>query len=212
MHPQLLLRLALLLVFLTAFPALTEAQIKQPGAHARYSVELEPHVLSMWNRGPLGYRGDGYGIGGRVSIPLFHNGPIDRINNNMAIGFGLDYVHFGYDDDRWCRVNDPAWCGRRWNIDADVFWLPVALQWNFFVHRRVSVFGEVGFAIQHISADRVRPCGPMDPESYCVEHYRDTDFFEPLFSPGARFHLTDTITLTGRIGFPHLTLGASFLF
>jgi hypothetical protein len=40
--------------------------------------------------GAPGPDSEGFGAGFRASIPLFHNGPIDTINNNMAITFGFD--------------------------------------------------------------------------------------------------------------------------
>ncbi|HEU5073550.1 MAG TPA: hypothetical protein VFU02_05245, partial [Polyangiaceae bacterium] len=68
------------------------AQIKQPGAHLNYSAELEPQGVLQWD-GPSGFD-EGLGVGFRAAIPLFHNGPIEKINNNMAIGFGFHWAFF----------------------------------------------------------------------------------------------------------------------
>ena len=92
------------------------------------------------------------------------------------------------------------------------FWLPVALQWNFFVHKRISVFGEAGLAIVHTNWSWARPCPPGSAAPVCEYRVSDTDFLNFVFYPGARFMLSDTVGLTLRIGYPHLTAGASFLF
>jgi hypothetical protein len=181
------------------------AQIKQPGSHPRYGFELEPHLTVEWDGGPSYYGREGVGLGLRASIPLFHNGPIDKINNNMAISFGLDWVHFSYDRARTCREFRDFYCD---DFDANAFWLPVTLQWNFFVHKRISVFGEVGLAIVHENYSWARPCAG----GFC--EYRDsaTHFPRFVFYPGARFMLSDSIGITVRLGYPHLTAGVSFLF
>jgi hypothetical protein len=197
----------LLLAIVLARPA--AAQVKQPGAHPRYSFELEPHLTVQWDGGgPAYFGGEGVGVGLRGSIPLFHNGPIDTINNNMAITFGLDWVHFGYDRVRACRDFNNFYCDG--DYSANSFWLPVALQWNFFVHKRISVFGEVGMALVHENWSWARACN--SPTGYCDYRASDTSLLNFVFYPGARFMLSDTIGITLRIGYPHLTAGVSFLF
>ena len=66
-----------------------QTQVKQPGAHPIYAVELEPHLLVQHSHD---WHGDdeGIGIGIRASIPIIDNGPIRTINNSLAIGFGLE--------------------------------------------------------------------------------------------------------------------------
>jgi len=186
------------------------AQIKEPGAHPHYAVELEPHLTVAWDRGPHDFADDGIGAGLRASIPFFHNGPITTINNSLAITFGIDWVHFGYDHARACRDFPEPFCDDH-DYSANAFWLPVAVQWNFFVHRRISVFGEVGLALVHERWSWARPC-PGAPGSLCDYTDSDTDFAEPIFYPGARFMLSDNFAFTLRLGYPHLTLGASLLF
>ena len=195
-------------VSLLAHPAL--AQVKEPGAHPHYSVELEPHFVFGWAGAPHHFSDDGVGIGLRASIPLFHNGPITSINDNMAITFGIDWLHFGYDYDEWCHDYPGPGCDNR-DFSANAFWLPVAVQWNFFVHRRISVFGELGLAIAHERWSYARPC-PDDHNVLCDYSDTHTDFAELVFYPGARFMLSDNFGFTVRLGFPHVTLGVSFLF
>ena len=208
MSHKLVGRLLVVLVGLLARPA--QAQIKEPGAHTHYSVELEPHVTLGWAGAPAHYADEGLGLGLRASIPIFHNGPITTINNNMAITFGVDWLHFGYDHDVACRDLPGPDCETH-DFYANAFWFPVALQWNFFVHRRISVFGEVGLAIVHERWSWGRPC-PGEPGSYCDYTDTHTHFAEFIFYPGARFMVSDNVGFTIRVGFPHITLGASFLF
>lgn len=111
---------ALFLVSVTwGSPAKAENLIKRPGAHNHYAFEIEPH-LNLY-----GYHGSKatIGPGVRVSIPFMHNGPLDNINNNMAISFGMDtyFPSGGYG-----------------------VALPVAAQWNFYFTDIISVLGEVG--------------------------------------------------------------------
>src|SRR6516165_1947675 len=72
----------------TLAPAAARADdtIKRPGDHPHYSVELEPHVLIGWAANYYYGSDDGFGVGGRVSINLTHDGFIEKINNSVAIG------------------------------------------------------------------------------------------------------------------------------
>lgn len=116
--PSLAIALFLGLVW-TPSRARAEGLIKRPGAHNHYAFEVEPHLnLYMYN-GSKAHVGPGV----RVSIPFMHNGPIDTINNNMAITFGMD-TYF-----------PPGGYGVA---------IPVAAQWNFYFTDIVSVLGEVG--------------------------------------------------------------------
>jgi hypothetical protein len=182
------------------------AQIKQPGAHPQYSVEIEPHLLLQWANRPWG--NEGWGPGVRVNVPLMHNGPIDTINNNMAIGFGFDWAHFG----DLCRY----WWGRRWNdrprdldCSADVFWFPVVLQWNFWLTPVISVFGEPGLAIEHTRFRWEAYCEGSVTRT-CDYDGSDTDL-ELVFWGGARFMFSDSVGATVRVGTPYISAGINFL-
>ena len=99
-----------------------ENLIKRPGAHNRYKFELEPHLGFWWG---WGNRDDlDFGPGIRASIPFMHNGPIDTLNNNIGISFGLD-TYFP-------------------NGDLVIISSPVAFQWNFYFTDVISVLGEAG--------------------------------------------------------------------
>jgi hypothetical protein len=182
-------------------PSVTFARsiIKNPGEHPRYSVELEPHFVVDW-AGTPGPHDEGFGLGLRAAIPLFHNGPISKINNNMAISFGLDWT-----------LADHA-CGARaidWNDECEIhsYRFPIVLQWNFFLTDIISVFGEPGFAIVHYRWDTWERCWAP---GYCDHDGHETEL-SPAFWGGARFLFTDNIGFTVRLGYPSLTAGVSFL-
>lgn len=185
------------LLFFTAcsllLPERAEAQIKRPGAHPRYSLELEPHLLVQHDDDWLA-DDEGIGPGVRLSIPFLDNGPIPTINNNMAIGFGVDWAFYNQ-----CRRFDEDDC------DVNMLWFPVVVQWNFFFTPVVSVFGEVGGGIVYRSADRDVGCLGNN----CDE--TDLDLFRPLFFGGGRFLFSETVGLVVRLGTPYVSIGATFL-
>src|SRR6186713_1365744 len=123
--------------------------IKQPGNHADYVFEAEPHLLIA----PF----DDFrpGVGFRGTFSIVRNGFISSINNSVGIGIGAD----------WSK---------------DHFRIPIVMQWNFWLSRNWSVFGEPG--------------GLIDFEKKPKPH--------PAFYAGGRFHFTERITLTMRVGHP----------
>lgn len=110
------------------------------------------------------------GVGFRGTVSILHNGFVKTINNSIGITFGLDYADKGV-------------------------WIPVAMQWNFWLSRNWSVFGEPGAAI------RVGEGGHV--------HHENLDWL--AFWAGGRYHFTDRVTLTLRVGTPTLSVGVSFL-
>ena len=187
------------------------AQIKEPGHHPKYSVELEPHFLAQWS-GP--YWGEaGIGAGVRASIPIIDNGPVTTINNSFAIGFGLDWAHFG----STCWDWGGPWVGpgprpprpanfADYNCYGNSFWFPVVAQWNFYFTKVISVFGELGLGIEYATWGASYPCGG----AICNPTGHDL-YFDPLFFAGPRFTLSDAFAITVRVGFPYVSVGASFL-
>jgi hypothetical protein len=160
-----------------------EAQmvIKNPNDHPEYRAELEPHgVLSIWRR-RYGWYGRGgrtigtvdAGLGFRASIELADPAFIPKLNNTVAITFGLDLTS--------CRF-----CPRDFSI-----WSPVAMQWNFFLTRKWSVMGELGLLT-------------VTDGFY---HDIDIDFYGAV---GGRFHFSDDVSLTMRLGWPFISVGVSF--
>lgn len=89
------------------------------------------------------------------------------------------------------RVNDSVGVGFGVNWLKNEQWVvSAAMQWNFWLSENWSVFGEPGFAVH---AKKKEP-----------------DFW-PSFGAGGRFHFTQNITLTMRVGFPVFSVGVSFL-
>jgi len=193
----------------TARPAAAQNTIQKYGARPSYGVELEPHLALGWIDPPGYGTGQGLGLGGRATFEIVGHGFIPSINNSVGIGVGLDYIHY-YGDGTGPRgtctqfVDAPAGThvctqvnGGRNGDDSDYLWIPVVLQWNFWLARRWSVFGELGAALR-------------------LQDMKDLEF-SPLISwAGGRFHVTDNTTLTLRLGIPfvltpYVTFGVSFL-
>jgi hypothetical protein len=176
------------------------AQIRSPRSHNLYGVELEPHLVVQWADEPW-WDDTGVGVGFRASIPVLANGPIDSINNSLAVGFGLDWAHF----DGCGPFNDVC--------DANDFWIPLVLQWNFYLTRSISLFGEFGLALQYSTLDWDGPvpgnCARINGVDICNDDVDDLDI-ELVLWLGARFSLSENVALTLRLGTPSLLLGVSF--
>jgi len=172
--------------------------IKSPGDHPNYSVEMEPHLNVGW--AARGYSGSSaaFGAGARFSIPIVHNGFISSINNSVAISFGLDYLRYG------CNVrfvNSDFDCGSSYLL------FPVAMQWNFWLTPKFSVFGEPGLYIYHGFFDDIC-AGPGNARFCSTPTQTSVDF---LLHAGGRFHFNDTVAITLRLGYPTISFGVSFL-
>jgi len=190
------------------------AQIKSPGAHPSYGVEVDPHLILGWADHYWGHK-NGWGVGGRFTVPIIEQGPISKINNSMGIGFGVDWVHF----------SDQCW-GYYWHGDyygpyagedctANTLWFPVVLQWNFWLTKVISVFGEPGLSIVHRSWDWYQPHCPGSLSGWygwCKTHDSETDLEPLVMFGGARFLFSDSAGLTVRLGWPYASVGASLLF
>jgi hypothetical protein len=166
----------------------------------RYQVELEPHLVLQWTRGPY-WNDDGVGVGFRASVPILADGLIRDFHDNLAVSFGLDWSHFG-DCGRW-----GGGCG------SDAFLIPIVLQWNFFVTDWLSLFPEFGLAIEHArwvwDGPLPRDCdGPKAGPGVCRDGSATNVELVVWF--GARFTLARTIALTVRLGTPSVLFGVSF--
>lgn len=172
-----LLAASLVLAAVIAAPADAKADdviIKRPGAHPRYGLELEPHLLlGVSGRFRERDRNDGaVGLGVRGTLILVDNGFVSTINNSVGLGVGLDFVPHN---------------------SGTVLLIPVVMQWNFFLSKNWSVFGEPGAAVYSGTG-------------------RDGLVLDPILEAGGRFHFSDSVTLTMRAGWPALSVGVSFLF
>ncbi|MDB4946253.1 MAG: hypothetical protein JWP97_5787 [Labilithrix sp.] len=143
--------------------------IKNPGDHPSYRFEAEPHGLIGYG-GPFLRGRNELGVGFRGSIVLLDNGFIPSINNSIALGFGLDAF-----------------------FRSGTVFIPIVMQWNFWLSTHWSVFGEPGIGI-----------APNEDGN------RDTIHFTGY--AGGRFHFNDRVALTLRLGYPSISVGASFLF
>jgi hypothetical protein len=171
--------------------------IDRPGYHPRYAFEAEPHLLVGFIDPPGAAHGNGFGVGFRGTIQIVDNGFVPTINNSIGIGFGADWVHYSLgngacadrDLENHCvRFND----GR----PVDALWLPVVLQWNFWLSRNWSVFGEPGLALRFEANDG-------------GDHRFHPEFLQLYL--GGRYHFSDAVALTLRAGYPTFSAGVSFL-
>jgi hypothetical protein len=144
-------------------------------------------------------------------IPFVDNGPVSTINNNMGIGFGLDWAHYSDNACGWAygyygfRPGTVAagYC----DISSNALVFPVYVQWNFFFTKVVSVFGEAGLSIDHNWTSFAPPGGC--PVGYnCTTSHTGV---APWFEGGGRFLFGDSVGLAVRIGYPFFTVGMSIL-
>jgi len=203
--PTLAMSIAVGIVLLSC-PALAQSTIRHPGEHPDYAVELEPHALVGLIDPPGNTLGTGIGAGLRVTIPIVKNGFVETINNSIGLSFGFDWLHYtsGHDASvgycgRWIvGPNNTRICAQLAGpsgASANYVFLPVAMQWNFWLHQKFSAFGEPGLVIYHRKAQ-----------------YEDGGFgLAPMFDIGGRWHFSDIAALTFRFGYPTFSLGVSFL-
>src|SRR5262245_23056552 len=160
-----------------------ESIIKHPGDHPNYSVEIEPHLDFAFFLPTAG--STGVGVGGRFTIPVVKNGFVSSINNNVGVGFGLDWLHYN-----GCYRYYYFGHGYPYCTNLDSFWIPVVMQWNFFLATHWSVFGEPGLSIVYHNfgdylcynaAGNPVPCG-AGPNHVDVE---------PVFFIGGRYHFSE---------------------
>jgi len=157
--------------------AAAESIIKSPDDHPKYSWELEPHLnLGLFGRGVFHRgrsRGRGndadWGAGFRATPIIVDPGFIKTLNNTVGITFGVDVAS--------CRY-----------CDAQLF-IPVGMQWNFYVAPEWSVFGEVGGLLRTDAVD-VWP--------------------DLMLQAGGRWHFSESMALTMRAGYPWFSVGVSF--
>ena len=156
------------LVLLAARPA--AADIKQPDAHPHYHFEAEPHFM-FGVRPPGPTAGQGFGPGFRGTVVLLDNGLVSSINDSVGLGFGFDWIAFPQSKKKTS------------------IWVPIVMQWNFWLSDHWSVFAEPGFGFYLGNATGIRADG----------------------AGGVRLNFNQTIALTLRAGYPVSSIGLSFL-
>jgi hypothetical protein len=199
---------AAILLCVLARPAAAQSTIQNYGMRPGYGIELEPHLTLGWIDPPGYGTGEGIGVGGRATFEIVHHGFIPKLNNSVGIGVGLDWVHYAGDGTGprgTCKTFVDAPAGTHVCTEvtggsgdsSDYLWIPVVLQWNFWLARRWSAFAELGAAIR-------------------FEDMRDFAFSPIISWAGGRYHITDNFTLTLRLGLPfvltpYISFGVSFL-
>jgi hypothetical protein len=123
---------------------------------------------------------------------------------HLTLGFGYpydygNYLGFGFrgtfhiTDGFVSSINDSIGIGVGMDFapgfGGGYFIVPVVMQWNFWLSTHWSVFGEPGLAFTN---------GPLSAVT-------------PVFYAGGRFHFTERIALTMRLGYPDFSVGVSFL-
>jgi len=174
---------ALAAVTIPSVAAARDETIREPGEHPDYHFDIEPHgVLG------LDFYGDGgLGLGGgiRISMPVCKNCFIPKINNNVAVTFGADFAFFPFFD-------NPGYAP--WYL-----YLPVAMQWNFFVAKKWSVAAEPGIV----------PWFGLYDYGACNGCHNWAIW--PSLSFVGRYHFNDRVALTMRVGIPEFfNIGVSF--
>ena len=184
--------------------AQAQSIIKQPGNHPPYSVDLEPHFLFSWDDAYWG--GGGFGLGMRATIPFLRNGPVSTINNDMGIGFGLDWAtHSGCGGGLWGPNYDRNGY-YYYDCGAYSIYLPVVLQWNFYLTDIITVYGEPGFAFRYSHWSRTWNVGNAP---YTVSDGQVDPV--PVFGGGAKFMFGKTVGLNVRASYPYFSVGVSIL-
>jgi hypothetical protein len=150
--------------------ALAQSTIKSPGRHPDYSFEAEPHVYYALVDPPGAKAGKGWGPGFRGTVELIDNGFIASLNNTVGLGFGVDWIAF--------------------HDSNTSLWVPIVMQWNFWLSPSFSVFGEPGGGLYLGNSNGVRAA----------------------IYGGGRFHFSETLALTLRVGYPGMSAGVSFVF
>ena len=157
----------------TGLALLSSACFVCPAVHAEENIIKDPnrHPHYVFEAephfllAPLG--GPLPGVGFRGTVVLLPEGFIDKINDSVGLGFGAD----------WTQDNT---------------WVPIVLQWNFWLSEHWSVFGEPGAAF-HLEDRGRRTRG---------------DF---TIYGGGRLRFSERVTLTLRVGHPAFAAGFSFL-
>lgn len=168
MRSHLIVAASLVAVFACADARADEQSIvKQYGEHPSYVFEAEPHAILGFGY-PFDANNNWLGLGFRGTFNIT-NGFVKGINDSIGIGVGIDFAPGG-----------PGY-----------FFIPVVMQWNFWLTTHWSVFGEPGIGFTNSTATHP----PLDP----------------VFFAGGRYHFSEHVALTLRLGYPDVSVGVSFL-
>ena len=193
--------IALAVAALAAAPSASgQSTIGRPGDRVPSVLELEPHLLAAPLDPPGNGSGAGFGAGVRASYEIVREGFVPSINDSVSIGVGADFLHY-----QGSGIVAPGACTRfapgpgGTNVCVEVSqrggpsnyaFLPLTMQWSFWLSRQWSVFGEPGITLYWFD-------------------YRSLGAFPALFV-GGRFRLSDVLAITLRLGYPTFSAGVSF--
>ncbi len=111
--------------------------------------------------------------------------PFDHFHPGAGFRGTIELVDNGFIS----SINNTVGIGFGADYSKDHLRIPIVMQWNFWLSQNWSVFGEPGGLID--IGNKTRP--------------------HAAFYAGGRFHFTDSITLTMRVGHPTASVGVSFL-
>jgi hypothetical protein len=171
-------------------PADAQVVIKQPNAHPDYAVELEPHGTFVFFHRYYGYGGRGYRRGGAgfyaFSDPELGAGfraTIPVVDPGFIPTLNNTVgITFGID------VTNCQFCARGYGFSI---YTPVGLQWNFFITQKFSAFADLGFIL-------------------ATEGFYHSVYGDFMGMLGGRYHFSDAVAFTFRIGYPFINVGVSF--
>jgi hypothetical protein len=196
-------RLSALVSLLLALTAASSASAQGIARHftdqPSYRLELEPHLVAGVADPPGPGVDQGAGLGVRGAVTVSRDGFIGTVNDSIAIGFGLDVLHYRGNAGSLfgsCVRRTPGPGGTSVCTEVDVpggprnyFFIPVVMQWNFWRPPQWSAFVEPGLNVFFAN-----PGGGVTPS----------------FAVGGRLHASDVFNIMLRIGWPTTTLGVSF--
>lgn len=113
--------------------------------------------------------------------------PFDDLRPGVGFRGTIELVDNGF----VATINNTVGLGFGVDWTKDHFRVPVVMQWNFWLSQNWSVFGEPGGVLNFRRHHKVEP--------------------RPAFYAGGRFHFSESVTLTMRVGHPTASVGVSFL-
>ena len=156
--------------------------------HPRYAAEIEPHFVIAG----LDKFGPGLGAGLNITIPIWQNAPFKGFDDDISFGIGFDWVRYaGY------KPQEP----RGGTVLTYAVYVPAYVQWNIWLGARASIFLEptLMFRFAHY------------PDTCPLQNCEDTTRVMPTGSIGIRFRIVNRVAATIRVGWPLVTIGASWL-
>lgn len=160
--------------------------------HPDYSIEIEAHgTVAAFDSFFVGL-----GAGARITIPVADNTLVKSIDDELSVGIGIDVVRYG----AYKPINTSSKPG----LGVLALYVPVSLQWNFWLGSRATFFLEPTLIYRY--ASYIDDCANAYG-SACAERTR----FLPSGALGMRFRFADHVGLTIRAGWPMANLGLTWL-